>query len=106
MKKGLVIKAFMIIVFISSSVLFGDTLEERLNKFAEDNGKNYMKPFITAFGTNLNTGWFQTAKIPKPFRLGFTLNSMVTFIPDDAKTFMATNPDTLIYQGDEVETRS
>ena len=99
MKKGLVITAFMIIVFISSSVLFGDTLEERLSKFAGDNGKNYMKPFITAFGTNLNTGWFQTAKVTKPFHFGIILNTMVTFIPDDDKTFTATNPFPELYKG-------
>ncbi|MCK4339126.1 MAG: hypothetical protein KAW87_03960 [Candidatus Cloacimonetes bacterium] len=103
MKKGLVITAFMIIVFISSSVLFGNTLEERLSKFAGDNGKNYMKPFITAFGTNLNTGWFQTAKVTKPFRFGFTLSTALAFVPEEDMKFMASNPDTNLYIGNEVE---
>lgn len=104
MKKALVITAFMIIVFISSSVIFGDTLEERLSRIAYDNGKNYMKPFITAFGTNLNTGWFQTAKVTKPFRFGFMLNTALAFVPDEDMTFMAINPNDTLYVESEVET--
>lgn len=104
MKKCLLV--FLLIpIFLIPNLLADDKgIDDKLSQCAKENGKNYIQPFATAFGTNLNSGWFQTAKIPKPFLFGFTLNSMVAFIPGDAKTFMATNPDTSLYQGDKIET--
>ena len=101
MKKGFI---FFITISLLSIVVIGDTIEDRLSKFVGENGKNYFKPFVTAFGTNLNTGWFQTAKVTKPFHFGFNVSSMVAFVPDDDMKFFATNPDTLLYEGEEVET--
>lgn len=104
MKKGLIITTFMITVFMTSYVLVGWTLESKLCQWNAENGKKFIESSLPAFGANLNSGWFQTAKVTKPFHFGFTLNTMIAFISDEDKSFMATNPDTLLYEGEKVET--
>lgn len=107
MKKLIMISLFTILVvsFLSASV------EEDLEKFAEENGKGYIQPFVNAFSANLNTGLYNTAKVLKPLRFGFSLNTMAAIIPDDGKTFMAKRPEIkdpitgeYLYEPEEIET--
>lgn len=102
MKRISIITILMLAIFMSA--IASENIGDKLSKLTEENGKNYIKPFVTAFGTNLNTGWFQTAKVTKPFHFGITVNTIVTFIPDDDMKFTATNPDTSLYEEDEIET--
>ena len=92
MKKSLII--FSLLVLLVSS-LFSD-IQESLEKFGKENGQAYIKPFVTAYGTNFNSGLYNTAKVLKPFRFGLFINTMLAFVPDKDNTFMPTRPDFII----------
>ena len=98
MKK--IVSIFLIILFGIISIAQGDIIND-LKNFGEVNGKEYMKPFVNAFGSDLNSGWFSTAKT-SPLSFGLTFNAMLAVVPDDDKTFLAQNPDTLRYKETEV----
>ena len=98
MKK--IVSIFLIILFGIISIAQGDIIND-LKNFGEANGKEYMKPFVNAFGSDLNSGWFSTAKT-SPLSFGLTFNAMLAVVPDDDKTFLAQNPDTLRYKETEV----
>jgi len=69
MKK--IVSIFLIILFGIISIAQGDIIND-LKNFGEVNGKEYMKPFVNAFGSDLNSGWFSTAKTsPLSFWLDF-----------------------------------
>ncbi len=89
MKKSLII--FSLTILLASS-LFSD-IQESLEKFGKENGQAYIKPFVTAYGTNINTGLYNTAKVLKPFRFGLFINTMLAFVPDKDNTFMPSRPD-------------
>ncbi len=89
MKKSLII--FSLIVLLVSS-LFSD-IQESLEKFGVENGQAYIKPFVTAYGTNINTGLYNTAKVLNPFRFGLFINTMLAFVPDKDKAFLPSRPD-------------
>jgi len=86
----------MICVFITS--IFAESLTEKLEEFGKENGKAYISPWVTSFGTCLNTGLYQSAKVMKPFLFGITINSMLAFVPDEDKAFTAYSP-TFEYEG-------
>lgn len=91
MKKTLL--GFLLIVLVSG--LFAG-VQEKLEKFGEDNGIVYVKPLVTAFGTTMNTGLFNTAKVLKPFTFGLNVNMMAAFVPKEDKTFLPTRPELFI----------
>lgn len=92
------------IIFISLllslmvSITWAETLTEKLERFGAENGEAYINPWVTAFGTSLNTGLYQSAKVLKPFLFGVNLNSMAIFVPDEDKTFALASP-TFEYNG-------
>lgn len=110
------ILTLLIILALTFSILFAETIEDKLSDFGETNGKMYIKPFVTSFGSNLNSGLFATAKVMKPsvikpVRIGFAINTMIAFVPDSDLTFMAKRPEikdpmlgTYIYNESEIET--
>jgi hypothetical protein len=51
----------------------------------------YLSPFTDAFGVNLNSGWFNTAKTHKLFGLDLTISGNVAIVPTDAKSMNLTN---------------
>ncbi len=86
-------KVFLsLILIVMVTVLFAD-VQEKLEQFGKDNGIVYVKPLVTAFGTTMNTGLFNTAKVLKPFTFGLNVNVMAAFVPKEDKTFMAIRPD-------------
>ena len=89
MKKSLII--FSVLVLLVSS-LFSD-IQESLEKFGKENGKVYIKPFVNAYGSNFNTGLYNTAKVLKPFKFGLFINTMLAFVPDKDKAFLPSRPD-------------
>lgn len=95
MKK--ILLSLLLIIFITS--LFAG-IQEKLEKFGVDNGKGYIKPFVNAYGTNFNSGLYNTAKVLKPFRFGLNINMMLAFVPVEDKTFMPTRPDLIITDTD------
>jgi hypothetical protein len=67
----------------------GQTLEETLSELSADAAEQYVAPISSAFGANLNSGWFRRA--PAADRLGFHLElgvvAMGSFFPTDADHF-------------------
>ena len=90
MKILLIVVSLLLIV----SGLFASDFEDNLKQLLEDNGKEYVKPLLTAFGTNLNTGLYNTADVLtpsllRPVRFGFNLHVMMAMVPSSDKTFEA-----------------
>ncbi|NMB81006.1 MAG: hypothetical protein GYA14_04240 [Ignavibacteria bacterium] len=68
-----------------------DDLEKTLSRLSSSAGKAYVNPVISAFGSNLNSGWVSI--LPPATKLGFHLNvkviGMGSFFSDDVKKFNA-----------------
>ncbi len=87
----------LVTIFLVGS-LFASDFDENLQQLVEENGKEYVKPFVTAFGSNLNSGLYNTAAVLKPsilrpIRFGFNFHTMLAMVPSSDKTFNALNPD-------------
>ncbi len=66
-------------------------LAETLESLSGEAAESYVSPIVSAFGTNLNGGWFHSAPKSKIFGLNveFGLVFMGSFFPDDDKEFEA-----------------
>ncbi|MFA7229604.1 MAG: DUF6588 family protein, partial [Melioribacteraceae bacterium] len=88
MKKR-ILTLLLILGLIFSSSLKAQSLDETLSELSSTVGKAYVKPIISAFGSNLNSGW--VSRIPSATMLGFHFDlkvvAMGSFFPDDVKTF-------------------
>jgi len=82
----------ILIIVTFTNMVYAESLTEKLEEFGTENGEAYIKPWVTSFGTSLNTGLYQSAKVMKPFLFGVTLNTMLAFVPDEDKTFIAKSP--------------
>ena len=91
-------KILRLFLFITLTVLFtisdcvkAQSLEETLSSLSSSVGKAYVAPVISAFGSNLNSGW--VSKLPAPTKLGLHLDlkiiGMGSFFSDENKTFKA-----------------
>ena len=108
-------KVFLSLLLIVMVTALFAGVQEKLEQFGKDNGMVYVKPLVTAFGTTMNTGLFNTAKVLKPFAFGLNVNMMLAFVPDEDKIFTAIRPDLyiehpitgeLIYLYEELELES
>ncbi len=89
-------KVFLsLLLIVMVTVLFAD-VQEKLEQFGKDNGIMYVEPLVTAFGTTMNTGLFNTAEVLKPFAFGLNVNMMAAFVPKEDNTFTAIRPDLFI----------
>lgn len=63
----------------------GDDLEEFLEGLSMDAASKYVAPIVSAFGSNLNGGWFHKAPSSKIFGLNIEVGlvGMATFYPKD-----------------------
>lgn len=71
-----------------------ENLEETLNKLSQSAAMAYVTPVVSAFGSNLNGGWFHSVPPAKMFGLKaeFGLVGMGTFFPsDDIYTHFSTS---------------
>jgi len=89
-------KAFLSLLLIVMITALFAGVQEKLEQFGKDNGMVYVKPLVTAFGTTMNTGLFNTANVLKPFTFGLNVNTMLAFVPDEDKIFTAVRPDLCI----------
>ena len=66
-----------------------ENLNSTLQELSADVAKKYVAPISSAFGSDLNAGWFHTAPAPVKFsfNLEFGLVAMGSFFPNDAKHF-------------------
>ncbi len=104
MKKFMIILVLILVV----SNIFAD-IQNDLEKFEGKNAELFIKPLVNAFGTTMNTGFYNTAKILKPFTFGLNVNLMMAFVPHEDKTFIAKRPDItfsgeFLYQEETIET--
>ncbi len=78
---------------IFSAGVKAQNLDETLSKLSSTVGTAYVKPIISAFGSNLNSGW--VSQVPKATVLGFHFDlkivAMGSFFPSDVKTFNASD---------------
>ncbi len=66
-------------------------LETLIERYTGENAKAYVEPLVTAFGANLNSGIYNSAKVPQSgLHLYFGLNAMVAFFSSSQKTFTGT----------------
>ncbi len=67
----------------------GNSLEQTLQTLSEDAARSYLNPIASAYGSDLNAGWFHLA--PDPEFIGFDLEvgfvAMGTFFSDANKSF-------------------
>ena len=91
MKKTLIA---LVAVALLASVSFAD-FQEDLQQLMGDNAENYLAPFVTAFGTNMNGGLFHTAKPHKMLGFDVGIRVMGASIPDDAMTYTFAFPATV-----------
>lgn len=91
MRKGSAVLVLVIVICFIFSALFaqGESLEETLQQLSEDAAMEYVSPISSAFGSDLNGGWFH--KVPQAVKMGFNLElglvGMGTFFPDASKSF-------------------
>lgn len=72
------------------SLVQAQSLEEKVSKYTEENGKGYLQPLADALGAAMNSGLYHNAKVPRLglyFYLG--LETMTAIIADPQKTFTA-----------------
>ncbi len=91
---------FVFCALVFSNILQAQSLNETLSKLSNSVSKAYVEPIVSAFGSNLNSGW--VSQLPSSTLLGFHLDlkiiGMGSFFSSDAKTFSASgqfyfNPD-------------
>lgn len=68
----------------------GQSLEDYLSKYTQENGKQYLQPFADAFSADFNSGLFHNARLKKMgFQLYVGVVAQVAVIPSSAKFFQA-----------------
>ena len=110
MKKNNLLRGVMLIITVACMmvIIFSNThaqnpFEDAVKQLSSDNVKGYLQPWVTAFGTNLNSGFYHTADIGDlDLTVRLDIIGMGTFIGDKQKKYKTTNP----FDGTEVETAS
>ncbi len=88
--------ALVLVIGWTTQVAAADpTFTEELQKLASENAKGYLGPFVTVFGTSMNSGLYHTAK-PHAI-LGFDISVKITgvAVSDDDKWFDFLLPNTV-----------
>ena len=93
---------------LTISNIFAD-IQNKIEQFESENAKLFVQPLVNAFGTTMNTGFYHTAKVLKPFTFGLNVNVMMAFVPNEDKTFIAKRPDISflgqnLYEEETIET--
>ncbi len=88
---GLFLILTCLLAFVNPVAAQGEdkSLTETLSTLSQDAAKGYLLPIASAFGTDLNAGWFHRA--PEATKFSFDLEigfvAMGSFFPDDATHF-------------------
>ncbi len=87
--KRRMLSLIIILGLVFSLPLRAQNLDETLSKLSSTVGTAYVKPVISAFGSNLNSGW--VSQFPSATALGFHFDlkivAMGSFFTDDIKKF-------------------
>ena len=83
------ITAIIVFAFVFSGVGMGQGLEETLTKLTGTAGEAYVSPIISAFGSNLNSGWVHKSPSSKVFGIDIEVGivAMATMFGDNNKSF-------------------
>lgn len=86
--KKLLIPLFVMLAAFS---VRAQDLQETLSNLSQDAAKAYVKPIVSAFGANMNSGWIHRAVPNKTFGIDFEVGLVVmgTLFSDDSKKFTA-----------------
>jgi len=80
---------FILFAFFPFQSIFAQTIDETVNNLSQQAGAAYVQPVVSAFSSNLNSAWFDTA--PSTSLLGFDLSVKVSasasFFNNDQKRF-------------------
>lgn len=88
MKTKRIIAAAVLFSLMAGTAVIAQGLEDNVSVYTSANGKRYLQPLADAFGANLNSGFFRTAKIKKfGLSLEFGIKAMYAPIPDEKKLF-------------------
>ncbi|MCK4716911.1 MAG: hypothetical protein KAT54_08895 [Candidatus Marinimicrobia bacterium] len=71
----------MLIVLVAFNTYSQDFSMEQVKKLVETNGKNYLQPLVTGYGTAMNAGLFNTAKTHKMFGFDIGLKMGLGIVP-------------------------
>lgn len=72
------------------AVVSAQDLEDYVSKYTSDNGAKFMQPLADAFGANLNSGFYQSARLRvSGLHIYLGVETMVAIIANSQKTFMA-----------------
>ncbi len=79
----------IIVILLIVGNLFAETLEETIEDLSGKAAEGYVGPIVSAFGTNLNGGWYHKAPKSKFLHIDieFGIVFMGTTFPDDVKDF-------------------
>jgi hypothetical protein len=78
-----------VLVLFAGNALQAQSMQETLEKLSADAAKAYVNPIVSAFGSNLNGGWFHRAPAGKIFGFDLELGvvAMGTYMADADKEF-------------------
>lgn len=82
--------AVLLAACVTSEASAGDDgLEATLRRLSADAAKAYVKPISSAFGADMNGGWFHSAPFPDKFSFDLEVGAvaMGTFFPKESKAF-------------------
>ena len=87
------------VVLVATRNVEAQELEDFVGNYTGENGKGFMQPLADAFGANMNSGLYHSAKIDSGFQLYIGVVTTTALIADGQKTFTATtqglfNPET------------
>lgn len=100
------ISLLFVIVFIAvTAKIYGQDINENLQKVGPKYGKLYLQPLADAMGTDVNSNLFYTAyvpfnsKVPVLFNIGIRIRMMNTFMSSEDQTFDFSYQDSVIEKG-------
>lgn len=85
-------KQLIVLLLLASGLsrAHAQKLNDFVAKYGNENGAGFMQPLADAFGANINSGLYQTARIPlEGFHLTFGVMLMGAPVTDSRKTFSA-----------------
>lgn len=80
---------FFLMCLLFTNFVYPQSLEERLMKFGEVNGKLFIKPFVNAFGANLNSGIYNSADVSTGIDVFVGAKFLLAIVPSSAMEFDA-----------------
>lgn len=87
----------LLAVILTVNFAFADSFQDELQRLAKENAKGYLTPFATAFGTDMNSGLFYSAKPHKVLGFDFGIRMMFAFVPDEDMTYSFQMPTSVTF---------